>query len=70
MNIRIEKSESPQRPDSSYRHGWQEGDLVTWNNSAEMHRVAPCDEYCGRTMHRATIMGTERLGGPLAVQRQ
>jgi len=30
-----------------------------------MHRVVPYDDDCGRTMHRTTIMGTERLGHPL-----
>lgn len=58
------------QPDFSYRHEWQEGDFVIWNNCGVMHRVVPYDEDCGRTMHRTTIMGTERLGGPLAVQAQ
>lgn len=56
------------QPDFSYRHEWREGDFVIWNNCGVMHRVVPYDEDCGRTMHRTTIMGTERLGGPLAVQ--
>jgi alpha-ketoglutarate-dependent taurine dioxygenase len=56
------------QPDFSYRHEWQEGDFVIWNNCGVMHRVVPYDEDCGRTMHRTTIMGTERLGGPLTVQ--
>jgi alpha-ketoglutarate-dependent taurine dioxygenase len=54
------------QPDFSYRHEWQEGDFVIWNNCGVMHRVVPYDEDCGRTMHRTTIMGAERLGGPLA----
>ena len=58
------------QPDFSYRHEWQEGDFVIWNNCGVMHRVVPYDEDCGRTMHRTTIMGAERLGGPLAVQVQ
>lgn len=58
------------QPAFSYRHEWQEGDFVIWNNCGVMHRVVPYDEDCGRTMHRTTIMGTERLGGPLAVQLQ
>lgn len=56
------------QPDFSYRHEWQEGDFVIWNNCGVMHRVVPYDEDCGRTMHRTTIMGAERLGSPLAVQ--
>lgn len=76
MKVRIENVKAnggldfSYRPDFSYRHEWQEGDLVIWNNCGEIHRVVPCDEYCGRTMHRTMIMSTERLGGPLAVQLQ
>lgn len=54
------------QPDLSYRHEWEEGDFVVWNNCGVMHRVVPYDESCGRTMHRTTIMGAERLGVPLA----
>ncbi len=50
------------QPQFTYRHEWQEGDFVIWNNCGAMHRVVPYDEDCGRTMHRTTIMGTERLG--------
>ncbi|HUH76493.1 MAG TPA: TauD/TfdA family dioxygenase, partial [Devosia sp.] len=63
-------TESAAQPDFTYRHEWQEGDFVIWNNCGVMHRVVPYDADCGRTMHRTTIMGTERLGGPLAVQLQ
>jgi alpha-ketoglutarate-dependent taurine dioxygenase len=54
------------QPDFTYRHEWQEGDLVIWNNCGVMHRVVPYDDESGRSMHRTTIMGTERLGRPLA----
>lgn len=50
----------------TYRHEWQEGDFVIWNNCGVMHRVVPYDDNCGRMMHRTTIMGSERLGVPLA----
>ncbi len=50
------------QPDFQYRHEWQEGDFVIWNNCGAMHRVVPYDEASGRTMHRTTIMGDERLG--------
>lgn len=53
------------QPDFTYRHEWQEGDFVIWNNCGLMHRVVPYDENSGRSMHRTTIMGTERLGVPL-----
>jgi alpha-ketoglutarate-dependent taurine dioxygenase len=54
------------QPDFSYRHEWEEGDFVIWNNCGVMHRVVPYDADCGRTMHRTTIMGDDRLGHPLA----
>jgi alpha-ketoglutarate-dependent taurine dioxygenase len=54
------------QPAFSYRHEWQEGDFVIWNNCGVMHRVVPYDEDSGRSMHRTTIMGEARLGRPLA----
>jgi alpha-ketoglutarate-dependent taurine dioxygenase len=49
------------QPDFSYRHQWQPGDLVIWDNCGVMHRVVPYDEDSGRMMHRTTIMGEERV---------
>ena len=49
------------QPAFSYRHEWQEGDLVIWDNCGVMHRVVPYDENSGRRMHRTTIMGEERV---------
>ena len=49
------------QPAFSYRHEWQEGDLAIWDNCGCMHRVVPYDENSGRTMHRTTIMGEERV---------
>ena len=49
------------QPAFSYRHEWQEGDLVIWDNCGCMHRVVPYDEKSGRRMHRTTIMGEERV---------
>jgi alpha-ketoglutarate-dependent taurine dioxygenase len=51
------------QPAFSYRHEWQEGDLVIWDNCGCMHRVVPYDENSGRRMHRTTIMGEERVAG-------
>lgn len=47
------------QPDFSYRHNWQEGDLVIWNNHGVIHRALPYDEASGRVMHRTTVSGTE-----------
>jgi alpha-ketoglutarate-dependent taurine dioxygenase len=54
------------QPAFSYRHEWQEGDLVIWDNCGCMHRVVPYDENSGRRMHRTTIMGEERVAGSVA----
>lgn len=48
------------QPAFSYRHHWQPGDLVVWDNCGVMHRVVPYDAKSGRTMHRTTIRGEER----------
>lgn len=49
------------QPAFSYRHEWQEGDFVIWDNCGCMHRVVPYAEDSGRRMHRTTIMGEERV---------
>ena len=49
------------QPAFTYRHEWQEGDLVIWDNCGVMHRVVPYDENSGRRMKRTTIMGEERV---------
>jgi len=47
------------RPEFLYRHKWQIGDLLLWDNAASMH-LAICDyalpERC--LMHRTTVIGT------------
>lgn len=53
------------QPSFSYRHVWQEGDLVIWDNCGCMHRVVPYDENSGRRMHRTTITGEERVSGSM-----
>ncbi len=50
------------QPDFSYRHHWQDGDFVIWDNCGAMHRVVPYDRDSGRTMHRTSIAGDERVG--------
>jgi alpha-ketoglutarate-dependent taurine dioxygenase len=43
----------------TYRHYWNEGDLVIWNNCSALHRVIPYDSNSGRTMHRTSLAGVE-----------
>jgi alpha-ketoglutarate-dependent taurine dioxygenase len=53
------------QPQFIYRHEWQLGDFVVWNNHGVMHRVVPYEDDTGRSMHRTTIAGDQRLGHPL-----
>jgi alpha-ketoglutarate-dependent taurine dioxygenase len=43
------------RPEFVYRHGWQVGDLVMWDNGVTMHRREPFDPAARRLMKRTTI---------------
>ena len=47
------------RPEFCYRHRWQAGDLVMWDNASAMH-LAICDYALPerRLMHRTTVIGT------------
>jgi alpha-ketoglutarate-dependent taurine dioxygenase len=49
------------QPAFSYRHYWQEGDLVIWDNCGALHRVIPYAADSGRTMHRTSVAGVEAL---------
>ena len=51
------------RPENVYRHQWQLGDLVLWDNCGVMHRVMPYEPDSGRMMHRTTLHGHERIQG-------
>ena len=45
----------------TYRHRWQEGDLVIFNNPGVLHRSYPYSEDAGRVMHRTTLKGLEAI---------
>ena len=49
------------RPEIVYRHEWQIGDLVIWDNCGTMHRVIPYDPASGRMLHRTTLHGVEAI---------
>lgn len=51
------------RPENVYRHEWQYGDLIIWNNCGVMHRVIPYAADSGRLMHRTTLHGVEKIEG-------
>lgn len=49
------------QPAYSYRHHWEEGDCVIWDNTCALHRVIPYAPDSGRMMHRTTIAGVEAV---------
>ncbi len=49
------------QPAFTYRHYWQEGDLVVWDNCGALHRVIPYAPDSGRTMHRTSVAGVEAV---------
>lgn len=48
-------------PRFTYRHKWQKGDLVIFNNPTLLHRSYPYGEAAGRVMHRTTLKGIEAI---------
>lgn len=49
------------QPAFTYRHHWQQGDLVVWDNTGALHRVIPYAPDSGRTMHRTSVAGVEKV---------
>jgi alpha-ketoglutarate-dependent taurine dioxygenase len=49
------------QPRFVYRHAWEVGDLVIWDNRGTMHRALPYSPSSNRTMHRTTIVGDEAI---------
>lgn len=50
------------QPRFVYRHEWELGDLVIWDNRGTMHRALPYAETSNRIMHRTTLIGDEAIG--------
>jgi alpha-ketoglutarate-dependent taurine dioxygenase len=48
-------------PGHVYRHEWEMGDLVMWDNCGTIHRAVPYDRTSPRTMHRTTLAGIEPI---------
>ena len=44
-----------------YRHEWQVGDVVVWDNRGVLHRALPYDPDSPRDMHRTTFAGDEPI---------
>jgi alpha-ketoglutarate-dependent taurine dioxygenase len=49
------------RRQNVYRHEWQAGDVIIWDNCGVMHRVIPYDPGSGRLMHRTTLCGNDPI---------
>ena len=47
------------RPELVYRHEWQVGDMVIWDNRGVLHRACRYDPTSARDMHRTTLYGDE-----------
>jgi alpha-ketoglutarate-dependent taurine dioxygenase len=52
-----------EKPEYTYRHQWQMGDVVMWDNTGTMHRVHKFPFDCGRRLHRVTLLGEEPVRG-------
>ena len=48
------------QPQYVYRHEWQAGDLLIWDNTGTMHRALPYAADSGRLMHRTILAGKSR----------
>ena len=48
-------------PERVYRHEWEVGDLVIWDNRGVLHRALPYDPSSARDMHRTTFEGDEPI---------
>jgi len=56
-----ELMEHATQPEFVYRHVWQEGDLVIWDNRATMHRARPfADTKERRELRRVTTLDLEQ----------
>jgi alpha-ketoglutarate-dependent taurine dioxygenase len=49
------------QPRFSYRHQWQVGDLVIWDNTGMLHRALPFEPTSPRVLHRTTLVGEESV---------
>ncbi len=49
------------QPRFVYRHEWQVGDMIAWDNCGVLHRVEPYPADSGRVLHRVTLEGEEAI---------
>lgn len=51
------------RRENVYRHEWEVGDLLMWDNCGVMHHAVPYEPGSGRLMHRTVLRGVESIEG-------
>jgi alpha-ketoglutarate-dependent taurine dioxygenase len=67
MGLAVEESEAlldelwhhAIKPNNTYEHKWQVGDVLIWSNYSTMHRRDEFDKNSIRRMHRSQIKGTQ-----------
>ncbi|HME23833.1 MAG TPA: TauD/TfdA family dioxygenase [Acetobacteraceae bacterium] len=65
----MELIERATRAGTAYRHEWQVGDLVLWDNRRSLHRGLPFDEVYPRDLRRVTTSdGTEPIRAASSVR--
>ena len=52
------------QPEFVYRHDWQVGDAILWDNACTMHRRDDFDDKYERLMKRTTILPPDELAVP------
>ncbi|RYE64496.1 MAG: TauD/TfdA family dioxygenase [Oxalobacteraceae bacterium] len=56
-----ELKEWARQPRFVYRHEWQVGDMIVWDNCGVLHRVERYPADSGRVLHRVTLEGEEAV---------
>ncbi|MEO1062395.1 MAG: TauD/TfdA family dioxygenase [Actinomycetota bacterium] len=51
------------RPDNVWRHRWQPGDVVIWDNAVVLHRADHADVVGDRTFHRGMVSASGYAAG-------
>ena len=45
------------KPEHTFRHRWEEGDLLIWDNRCAQHSVVGDTDGARRSLHRTTVAG-------------
>jgi alpha-ketoglutarate-dependent taurine dioxygenase len=61
MDLLVRLRDWATQPQFVYRHDWQDGDLVMWDNTGTLHRALPYAADSGRLLHRTMLQGEEPL---------